>query len=442
VTLAGQVRALNEGRTTSRALVEASLDAIARDPRPLTDVFADQARASAEAADRARAEGRPLGPLAGIPISVKDLFDIAGLPTPAGTAHLREGRLADKDAPIVSRLKAAGAIIIGRTHMSPFAFSGIGVNPHLPQPVNPRDPERAPGGSSSGAGVSVGLGQTTVSIGTDTGGSIRIPAACCGVTGFKPTQRRVTREGAVALAPSLDSIGPLATTIEDCRLVDAVLADAPPGTHPAVPLAGLRLGVIEEWGLADLDKHVAADFERTLNRLSAAGAKIERLSLPGLNAIPEIEAHGALVNAEAWAVHQIHGWLERRDLYDPNVLFRLEVGGRMSAAQYLEARWRFDALAADANRLSADLDALIWPTCPIVAPKIADVTETQAFGRANSLLLRNARVWNLLDRCAASLPMSEPGALPAGLMVIGPTLGDARLLAVTEAIEAILPRAA
>ncbi len=440
MTLAAQLRDLADGRTTSRALTEASLDAIGRDPRPFTAVFADQARAAAEAADQARNLGRTLGPLAGVPISIKDLFDVAGLPTPAATEHLRERPVAARNAPIVARLKAAGAVIVGRTHMSPFAFSGIGLNPHLPQPVNPRDPERAPGGSSSGAGVSVGLGQTTVSIGTDTGGSIRIPAACCGVTGFKPTQRRITREGAVPLAPGLDSIGPLATTIEDCRTVDAVLADAPPEIHPRVALQGLRLGVIEDWGLEDLDAHVAADFERTLSRLSAAGARIERLRLPGLNAVPEIEAHGAVVNAEAWAVHQAAGWTEHLELYDPNVLFRLQVGGRMTAAQYLGARWRFDALTLEANALSAGFDALIWPTCPIVAPKIAEVAETKAFGRANSLLLRNARVWNLLDRCGASLPMSEPGALPTGLMVIGETLGDARLLAVAEAIESVLPR--
>ncbi|HWE44706.1 MAG TPA: amidase [Caulobacteraceae bacterium] len=438
MTLSDQARALASGETTSRALVEASLDAIARDPRPFTAVFADEARAAAAAADRERASGDRVSQLAGLPISVKDLFEIEGLPTPASTVHLREAPIAERDAPVVSRLKGAGLIIVGRTQMSPFAFSGIGLNPHLPQAVNPRDPERVPGGSSSGAGVSVGLGQTAASIGTDTGGSVRIPAAVCGVVGFKPTKRRITTEGAVPLAPALDSIGPLATTVEDCRLLDAVMADASVEHHGPVNIGGLRLGVVEDFFLEDLEPQVAQDFERAVSRLSLQGVTIERLGFAALNDIPEIEAKGALVNAQAYAVHRQNGWIEQRDLYDPNVLFRLEAGGRLSSSDYLEMRWRFDALAGEANRLSEGFDALVAPTCAITAPKIAEVQEAKAFGRANSLLLRNARIVNLIDRCAISLPMHEAGNAPTGLMLIGETMGDARLLAVAAAIEAAL----
>jgi aspartyl-tRNA(Asn)/glutamyl-tRNA(Gln) amidotransferase subunit A len=440
MTLADQIRALARGETTSRALVETALGAIAADPRPFTDVFADEARAAADHVDRRRAAGELDGPLAGVPISIKDLFEMKGRPTPAGTLHLREGPLAARNAPIVQRLQAEDMVIVGRTQMSPFAFSGVGVNPHTTQAVNPRDPERAPGGSSSGAGVSVGLGQTAVSIGTDTGGSVRIPAACCGVVGFKPTKRRITTEGAVPLAPSLDSIGPLATTVEDCRLIDAILADAPLEAHAPVETRGMRFGVIEDFFLNELDPNVAADFDRTLSRLSAAGIRVDRLRLPSLNAIPEIEAKAALVNAEAFAVHTLNGWIEKRELYDPNVLFRLEAGGKLTSTDYLQIRWRFDAIAREMNQLSADYDALVWPTCAIPAPRLADVVDPKAFGRANSLLLRNARIVNLVDRCAISLPMSEPGAIPTGLMLVGETMGDARLLAVAEAVEGALAR--
>jgi aspartyl-tRNA(Asn)/glutamyl-tRNA(Gln) amidotransferase subunit A len=440
ITLADQARALERGETTSRALVEASLAAIAADPRPFTEVFADEARVAAHAADRTRASGEAPSPLAGIPISIKDLFEIAERPTPAGTAHLKAGPVAARDAPVVERLKAAGLVIVGRTQMSPFAFSGVGLNPHLDQAVNPRDPARVPGGSSSGAGVTVGLQQTAASIGTDTGGSVRIPAACCGVVGFKPTKRRVTCEGAVPLAPSLDSIGPLANTVEDCRLLDAVMADVRPEIAPPTDIGGLRLGVIEDFFLDDLDPQVAGDFDHALAWLTGRGAKIERLRLPALNDIPAIEAKGAWVNAEAFAVHTRNGWIERRELYDPNVLFRLEAGGRLSSTDYLEIRWRFEALAKAMNDLSRGIDALVWPTCAIVPPKIADVLEPKAFGRANSILLRNARIVNLVDRCAVSLPMSSRVDRPTGLMLVGETLGDATLLSVAAAVEAALVR--
>lgn len=433
-TLAQQVRAVAEGRTSSRALVEATLQAIAADPRPFTEVFAEEARAEADAVDGGSGDG----PLRGVPIAIKDLFDLAGRPTPAGSTILAKAPIAERDAPIVERLKRAGAIIVGRTHMSSFAFSGVGLNPHGPQPVNPADPERAPGGSSSGAGVSVGLGQVAGSIGTDTGGSVRIPAACCGVVGLKSTQRRTTRDGVVPLAPTLDSVGPLAASVEDCALLDAVMADGPRASSPARTPQTVRLGVVRDFVLDDADEKVAGDFEAALSRLSAQGVRLVEVPFPTLHDIPSIEPKGALVNAEAFAVHEARGWLAHRDEYDPNVFFRLEVGGRMSAADYVNARWGWDRLAAEANRLSQDLDALVWPTCPIVAPRIEGLEDPKAFGRANSLLLRNARIVNVFDRCAISLPMHERGSLPTGLMLVGETMGDADLLAVAKAVETAL----
>lgn len=437
-TLVEQARSLAGSWTTSRALVDAALDKIAVDSRPYTDVFAERARREADLSDRNRRLGHPVRPLEGLPVSVKDLFALEGLPTPAGTPILKDGPVAQRDAPVVERLRRAGAIIVGRTHMSPFAFSGVGVNPYGRQPVNPRDPARAPGGSSSGAGVTVGLGQVAASIGTDTGGSVRIPAALCGVVGFKPTKARISTEGAVPLSPLLDSVGPLATTVEDCRLLDAVLADAPPEPHASVPLATLRFGVLKDFVLDEMEPQVAQDFERALARLSAAGARIEPVRFPALNRIPEIEANGGVINAEAYAVHARAGWLAQKALYDPNVWFRLEAGGRMSATDYLNALWGWRDLAREADGLFEPYDAVLWPTCPILAPVMAELHDPKAFGRANSLLLRNTRIVNLMDRCAISLPMSERGAQATGLMLTGPRMGDQRLLAVAAAVEAAL----
>ena len=437
-TLAEQSRALAEGWTTSRALVEAALDRIAVDSRPYTDLFAERARAEADASDRDRRLGHPVRPLEGLPISVKDLFDIEGLPTPAGTPILSGGPIAARDAPVVKRLRQAGAIILGRTHMSPFAFSGVGMNPYGRQAVNPRDPARAPGGSSSGAGSTVGLGQVAASIGTDTGGSVRIPAALCGVVGFKPTKARISTEGAVPLSPLLDSVGPLATTVEDCRLLDAVLADAPEEPHPPLTISDLSFGVLSDFVLEELEPEVARDFDRGVARLSAAGARIETVRFPGLSRIPEIEANGGVINAEAYAVHARAGWLAHQALYDPNVWFRLEAGGRMSTTDYLNALWGWRDLAREADRLFGAYDAVLWPTCPILAPVMAELDDPKAFGRANSLLLRNTRIVNLMDRCAISLPMSDPDALATGLMLTGPRMGDQRLLAVAAAVETAL----
>ena len=439
-TLASQLTSLAEARTTSLALVEAALADIVTKPAAYTDIFSDEARSAARASDQRRATGQRPRPLEGVPIPVKDLFDIAGLPTRAGTRVLEHAAAAATDATVVTRLKAAGAIIIGRTHMSPFAFSGIGLNPDGPQPVSPCDPERVPGGSSSGAGVTVGLGQVAVAIGSDTGGSVRIPAACCGVVGFKPTKARVACAGAAPLSPALDSIGPIANTVEDCRLVDAVIADAPLDPSPTLAPGRLRLGVLADYVMDGVDDAVAADFSRAVSALSAAGAAIVEVRVPGLVRIPDIEARGGLINAQAHAVHRRQGWLDRADLYDPNVLARIQLGGQMSADDYLDALWGWSELAEQAGRAFKAFDAVLWPTCPIPPPRLADVATPDDFARANAALLRNTRIVNLMDMCAISLPMHEPGALPTGLMITARRLHDASLLAVAAAIEQVLGR--
>jgi aspartyl-tRNA(Asn)/glutamyl-tRNA(Gln) amidotransferase subunit A len=436
-TLAELAADLARGAATSRELTEFALEAIEADPRPFARVWAGPARAAADASDRLRAQGIVASPFAGIPLSVKDLFDVAGEPTPAGSTILASAPPAGTDAPTIARLRAAGFVLVGRTQMSEFAFTGVGLNPHGPQPVNPRDPERAPGGSSGGAAVSVALGQSAGAIGTDTGGSVRIPAAFCNLVGFKPTQRRITREGAFPLSTSLDSIGPIANSTACCRFLDAVLADHPSPASPAAPIQGLRFGVPRQHLLEALDPAVAGAFDTALAALSAAGARIESLDFPELDDIPAMNARGTISNAEAFALHRRLGLLQRGLLYDPNVLARVEIGGRMGAADYLdllEARARL--IEASSARM-APYDALLAPTVAILPPRLAELADPAAFARLNGLSLRNTSMVNLVDGCAVSLPIGARD-VPMGLMVIGAPMTDSRLLTIAETAEPVL----
>jgi aspartyl-tRNA(Asn)/glutamyl-tRNA(Gln) amidotransferase subunit A len=430
-------KALAEGATTSGALVEASLQAIRADPRAFTGVDAEGARAAAQLSDRARAGGKAPSAYAGIPISVKDLFDVAGQVTAAGSLILASGPPATQDAHIVGLLRAAGLIIIGRTQMSEFAFTGLGLNPHQAQPPNPQDTARVPGGSSGGAAVSVALGQVLGAIGSDTGGSVRVPAAFCGLVGFKPTQRRISRTGVFPLSASLDSIGPIAWNVEDCTILDALMADEPVIPAPADDIRSLRLGVPNNYFLENLAPEVSRAWRDSLERLSKAGARIEHFDFPELDRIPQINAAGTITNAEAFALHRRLGLLNQRDKYDPNVLARIDVGAGMSAADYLDLLEARAALRIDVDRRTSAYDAILAPTAPILPPRIEAVRDAAAFARDNGLALRNASVVNLLDRCAISLPMACATA-PCGLMMIGETLGDARLLAAAMSVESAL----
>lgn len=437
-SIAGLARALAEGKTTSRAVVEAALESIAKDETAFTRVTAERARAEADHDDRMRKLGAASGALAGIPISVKDLFDVAGEPTPAGSGVLRDAAPALNDAPTVARLRAAGAVVIGRTHMSEFAFTGLGLNTHGVACPNAHDPARVPGGSSSGAAVSVARGQAAVGLGSDTGGSVRIPAAFNGLVGFKPTQARITREGAFPLSQTLDSIGPLANTVACCDLVDRVLSDRPRAIHAKLPVAGLRLAVPVDFVLDDLDQAVSAAFDRAISNLSAAGAHIERIRIEALNTLPDLFAKGTIANAEAYALHARANFFGRKEQYDPNVLTRIEMGGRMSAANYIGLTKARAAMIDEVAQLTAPYDAIVLPTTPQVAPRAADVADPTAFSRANALALRNPGIVNFLDRCAISLPMQDAGGPPCGLTLAGEHMGDAKLLAVAAAVETVL----
>jgi aspartyl-tRNA(Asn)/glutamyl-tRNA(Gln) amidotransferase subunit A len=447
-TLAALADDLAAGRTSSRTLVDDCLARIA-DPageggRAFVKVNQDGARAAADAADGLRRYGAPISPLAGIPVSVKDLLDVAGEVTKAGSRALADRPAATADAPVTHRLRAAGAIIVGRTNMTEFAFSGIGINPHYGTPKSPWDRAtgRIPGGSSSGAAVSVADGMAAVAIGTDTGGSCRIPAALCGIVGWKPTARRVPTAGAVALSTTLDSIGPLGASVACCALVDAIIAGEAPEVPTALPLAGLRLGLPRNVVLDALDAHVAPAFEAAVKRLRDAGAVVTEFTMPEFEEIVRSGAQGGFAAAEAWAIHRAL-IAERGDQFDHRVRARILRGQAISAADYVDLVALRRDIIARADRRTAHFDALVMPTTPRVPPPIADLERDDAvFSDANLAMLRNTALFNFLDRCSISLPCNRPGEAPVGLMLVGETMADRRLFALARAVEAAMPAAA
>jgi aspartyl-tRNA(Asn)/glutamyl-tRNA(Gln) amidotransferase subunit A len=432
---------LAAGRTTSAALTEQALARI-EDPkgegkRTFIKVYKAQALAAARASDALRKAGLVPSPLAGIPVSIKNLCDVAGETTLAGSIALDDAPPAGHDAPVVARLRAAGAVIVGSTNMSEFAFSGVGFNPHYGTPGNPVDRARVPGGSSSGAAVSVADGMAVAALGTDTGGSVRIPAAVCGLVGFKPTARRVPIDGVVPLSTSLDSIGPLANSVECCAIVDAVFAGQPTAVPNAAPLAGLRLGVPRQFVMAELDDIVARAFERACQALGAKGVKIEQIELPHLDELPTVNAKGGFAAAEAYAWHQKLIARRGRD-YDQLVHPRIMRGKEMSAADYIDLLGARADLQARIAAVTSNYDAVAMPTCAIVAPTLTEVSTPEGFARKNMLLLRNTMVGNFLDRCAISLPCHAAGELPVGFMLMAETMADARLLAIARAVAPIV----
>ncbi|MGB8843721.1 MAG: amidase, partial [Aliidongia sp.] len=335
------------------------------------------------------------------------------------------------------RLRAAGAVILGKTNMVEFAYSGLGLNPHLGTPANPYDRARVPGGSSSGAGVAVPYGFSAAAIGTDTGGSVRIPAAFNNVVGFKPTQRRVPCGGAVPLSTSLDSIGPLAPSVACCALIDAVLAGEEPVPLAELPLRGLRLAVPRQGVTDDLDETVARAFGRALTRLSAAGALVTDIGFPELALLDQVMRHGGIAQPEAYAWHA--PLIERRrDFYDPRVLSRLLKAAHITAADYIAALNARAAAIASFQRTTAGFDAVLCPTVAIVPPRFDDLIKDEDYHRMNQRVLRNTALFNLLDRCALSVPCTGPGELPVGLMLVGPSGGDRRLLEIGAAVERAL----
>lgn len=439
-TLALLAADLAHGARSSRALVEECLGQI-EDPkgegkRTFLQVDRDAALAQADAMDALRSCGAAPSPYAGIPISIKDLFDVAGQVTRAGSLVLNDRPPAQSDAPCIARLRQAGFVFIGRTNMTEFAFSGLGLNPHYGTPLNPwnRSQRHIPGGSSSGAGISVADGMAHGAIGTDTGGSVRIPAAFTGLVGFKPTARRIPRQGMIPLSSSLDSVGPIARSVSCCAILDALLANEPlPYLHD-ISLASLRFALPRTFVLDNLDRYVAEDFHNAVSRIAAGGAHIDEIDIPELAEIPVLHAKGSLSSAESYTWHR--AMLPTHSAsYDPRVLSRIQAGATQSAADYidlLEARTRF---IAQVNQRIADFDALIMPTVAVTPPRLTDLQFDGTYYRTNALVLRNCAVVNFLDGCAISLPMNAPEHPPTALSLVCRQNSDRHLFRCATAVE-------
>lgn len=439
-TLDALSQALTSGKLRARALVDQALDRIADPSGEGSRAFVSvnqTARAQADEIDRRRAKGDTLPPFAGIPLALKDLFDVAGEITSAGSRIFANEMPALRDAPAVARLRAAGFVFVGRNNMTEFAFSGLGLNPHYGTPASPYDrtTRRIPGGSTSGGAVAVADGMAAASLGTDTGGSCRIPAAFCGIVGFKPTAHRVPRDGVIPLAYSLDSIGPLANSVDCCATLDAILRGVTPRPLADVSLNDVRLLLPTSLVLDGMDEHVAKAFERGIDTLSRAGAAITRQPLTELLRIPEINARGGIASVEAYAWHR--PLLEsHRAQYDPRVANRILKGAELTSQDARELYDARDEMIDVVSRTTNEVDALVMPTTPIIPPLMSAFGQDADYIRVNSLVLRNPSLANFLDRCAISLPVHRRGEAPVGLMLIGRRDDDRRLLAIAQAIEA------
>ena len=442
-TLAALAGDLETGRTTARKLVEECIARIA-DPagegqRTFIHVDKDAALEAADAMDRLRRAHAVPSRFAGIPVSIKDLFDIKGQVTRAGSRALEDSAPAAADAPVVARLRRAGFVAIGRTNMTEFAYSGIGINPHYGTPKSAwqRSAGHVPGGSSSGAAVSIVDRMAYGALGTDTGGSCRIPAAYNGIVGYKPTQRRVPLDGGVPLSFTLDSFGPLANSVQCCATLDAVLADEPTPAIQPRPIKGMRLAVPMTVGLDELDEAVAKTFERALATLSRAGALIEHIEVPEFLDVGLMNAKGGFAAAESYAWHR-YLLTSKGDVYDPRVSLRILRGEHISAADYIDLLNARRSLISRINLRLAPYDALVMPTTANTPPRIADLADDKAFTAANLRSLRNCTLINMIDGCAISLPAHREGEVPVGLMLASFGGSDRRIFELAAGMEAAI----
>ena len=426
--------AMLAGATDARTEIERAI-AIAESPactNAFTRTLFDEARAAASAAAASNS------PLQGLAFSAKDLFDLRGQPTPAGSKVLSHAPAATSDAIAVARLRAAGGALIGRTNMTEFAFSGVGVNPHHGTPANARDSAtpRIPGGSSSGAAISVATGASFIGLGSDTGGSIRIPAALNGIVGFKSTARLVPTAGALPLSTTLDTVCAMTRTVRDAVTVHEILAARRAALGEA-PLASYRLAVVSDTFFDGIEPAVARVFDDSLALLRQAGARIEEIRLPALADLATINATGGFSAAEAYAWHRL--LLERSGAgYDSRVAQRILKGAAMKAHEYIDLMHARREWITRMETALAPFDVILSPTVPLTAPPIADVAPGEPrdaeFFRVNGLLLRNPAVVNMLDGCAISIPCPTDG-LPVGLMLWHAAMHDDAVLSIALQAE-------
>lgn len=427
--------------SSSRDRLEQALLKIA-DPagegsRTCLSVYPEQARAAADASDKRRQAGQLRGPLDGVVVTIKDLFDVAGEVTRAGSKVLAaRGKPAQSDAVIVKRLREAGAVIVAKTNMTEFAYSGIGTNPHFGTPGNPADRLRAPGGSSSGAAVAVMDGIGDIAIGSDTGGSTRIPAAFCGAVGFKPTVKRVPREGAFPLSYTLDSIGPIARSVADCANSDAVMS-GDQTELPRLTLRDVRAGFVQGYPSENLDSIVGKAFPQALGKLMPHWKAAADVTVDALEILHGANARGGIAPPEAYSIHR-ELLAESADAIDPNVRFRLERAAMVSAADYIQSLQDRQRGIAALDEMFSQYDVLVMPTVRMVAPKLEEVRTAENFTKKNVEALLNTSIWNFFDTCAISLPINLGNELPCGLMLVGRHGQDKALLAIAAAVGAQL----
>ena len=433
------------GTLTARDHVEACLAAIDSEDggRAFITVNADAARAAADQVDKHRASGGVLPPFAGVTLSVKDLFDIAGEVTRAGSRVLDDAAPADRDATVVARLRAAGFIIIGRANMTEFAYSGLGMNPHYGNPRSPygRDEGegRIAGGSSSGSAVSIADGMAAATIGTDTGGSTRVPAAMCGIVGMKPTTYRMPSRGVYPLSTTFDAAGPMTGSVGDCAILDDLMTGGDGRAEPAFPVAGLRLALPRGYLFDELDPDVASAFDAAIDRLSAAGARITEIRLDIIEDLRPANRAKSIVSAEA---HEIHRDMMAtgREAYDPYVAARLAAGGDISAADFIAMIRERDRTCAAVQAITRHFDALVLPTSPAIPMPIDGLQGIDRLMQASARALRNTALSNYLDRPTITLPCHAPGDAPVGLSLMGSRGHDRRLLAIAAGIEPVVTR--
>ncbi|WP_114010223.1 amidase [Cohaesibacter intestini] len=444
-TIATVRKALDEGKISSVELVSAAFTEIEKEGgegnRTFIRTFKNTAITQAAASDALRKMNVPQGPLAGIPVSLKDLLDVAGEPTTAGSAELAKiAQPASADADIVALLRAAGAVILGHTNMTEFAYSGLGINPHFGTPLNVWDRQigRVPGGSSSGAALSVAENMAVAAIGSDTGGSIRIPSAFNRLYGFKPSFGRHSLKGVTPLARSLDTVGPLANSVECCRIIDAVMAGHPVPEANLRSLVGKRFGILETIALDDLDVEVAGSFVRALETIAKAGARLERIKVDAIERFWDIAKLGSIVGAEAFHAHR--GFLQgHANGMDPRVRQRLEVAGGISSADYLDMLDLQKDMQVRTHLATRNYDAVLMPTVAIAPPELKPILASdELYGETNLKILRNTAIGNILGRPAMTIPIGMPDGAPVGLMVMGEHGGDAVVLDHAESIDYVL----
>ena len=437
-------RSLANGTISARQHVEDCLAAIDCEDgnRAFISVHKQAACDAADLVDTARANGYHLPPFAGVTLSVKDLFDHAGSVTMAGSTVLKDVAPAQRDALVLARLRALGFIVIGRTNMTEFAFSGLGMNPHYGNPRSPferqLDGGRIAGGSSSGSAVSISDGMAAATIGSDTGGSTRAPAAFCGIVGFKATATRMPLDGIFPLSTSFDAAGPMTNSAECTAIMDDIMAGGDGKAETPFPLRGLRIAIPKGYLFDDLDPEVANAFDAAIDRLSHAGASIVDITIDILEELRPANTPKSIVAAEAYQVHRDRINDTRRKDYDPYVAARIDGGRDILASDYIDLLAARETTMRAVQNITRPYDVLALPTSPTIPPKLVDLEGIDELGAASARVLRNTALSNYLDRPTITIPCHAYGTAPVGFSLMGSRHHDRRLLAIATAAESII----